>query len=515
MEAMRAIIRTDVVNKVLETNGGIPTPALIESLLLEYRPELKRLEELYDRFLAEDLPIEGKVVQNKNWSNYKLKTNLEGHIIRLYTGFMNPYATSYSFPSTPENKDVNDRLSRWARMNTIEAKDAETLQLSAACGLSYICVDQADQRLYNLKPFEMIPIYQVNPERLDYALRFYQVYMYETDTSGKLTRKLIQKFEWYSPDWIIYYERQGEKDQQAITELKRIPNLLKVCPIVMVRFNSEMKSNYENVKEMCDAYRDVLSTFVDEGVNIKWAILKFLGLAQPDSIQKDSNGETEQDRFVRMLKDAFSLFIPPTGQTGSVNIEWLSKQLPKDIIEFLLDKLHEQILIQSETFDPDSPNVGKVVSNISGVGMDYKLLSMTSKCLLAKTYFLSGMREVMRIVISAWNIIMNSKYDPYDIDIVMNFNKPVDRLTEIQILAQGKGILSQKTLLSNSLIVKDVNAEILQLKAEQTDSINFYTDLDKQSVKLDNQMSEEELKTIAGKQAPENSSLGSNEPEIM
>jgi SPP1 family phage portal protein len=486
---METMINTDVIMQILDDNVGEPTTALIESLVMQYSSELARLESLYDRFRAEELPISKKTVQNTNWSNYKLRANIEGHIVRLYSGFMNPYATSYSFPAKDENNEINDKLSRWTRMNTIEAIDAETLQQSCACGKSYIYVNQADQKLYNLKSYEVIPIYNISPEKLDYALRYYEVNAYVIK-DGALKQELIRKYEWYGPDWIIKYEKSGNN---AITEIERVPNLLGICPVVMVRFNGEVKSNYADVYEMCDAYRDVLSTFTDEGVNIKWAILKFLGMAQPDSIQKDANGDSEEDRFVRMLKRAFSIFIPTvSGQTGTVDVQWLSKQLPRDVIEFLLDKLYEQILIQSETFDPDSSKSAGIISNTTGPGMDFKLLSMTSKCQMAKTYFISGMREVFRLVIGAWNKIINTSYDALDIDIVINFNKPIDRLTEIQILSQGKGILSQRTLLSNSLLVKDVNAEIEQMNKERQESQDFYTNLDNQP-QDNSQMTPEEI----------------------
>jgi SPP1 family phage portal protein len=487
-------ISTDIITRVLDANNGYPTIGLIDSIVINYKTELNRLKGLYDRFRAEGLPITGKSVQNPEWSNTKLRTNIEGHIVRLFTGFMNPYATSYAFPSKPEFQSINDALSKWTKANTIEKIDSETFEKSCSCGMSYLYVDQGDQKVYNLNPYEVIPVWSITPDRLDFALRYYVINAYVVKDDGTLTQEQIEKFEWYGPNKIIFYERNiSQEVNGGIKLIKEVENMIGICPVVMVRFNGSMSGNYSDVTEMCDAYREVLSTFVDEGINIKWAILKFLGMNQPDSVQKDANGDTEESRFVRMLKRAFSIFIPNvSGQTGTVDVQWLSKQLPKDVIEFLLGKLYEQILIQTETFDPDSSNSSSIISNTTGPGMDFKLLSMTSKCQMAKTYFICGMREVIRLVIAAWNIKGNSSIDPYDVDIIMNFNKPIDRLTEIQFLAQGKGILSQKTLLSNSLLVKDVNTEIEQMKQEQEESRQFYTYLDEPQAP-DTMMTPEEI----------------------
>lgn len=469
-------ISTEVISRVLVDNNNEPTPELLSSIVTSYSGELKRVRSLYDRYQADSLPIKDKSVQNANWSNYKLRANLEGHIVRLYAGFMNPYATSYSVPKEKQAL-IGERLSRWTKQNVIEKIDAETLQHSCACGMAYVYVNQGDQSVYNLRPYEVIPIFGVDASRLDYALRYFRVNAFVQE-NGQMVHQSVEHFEWYAPNKIIFYERGTDGKLQMKNS---VDSRTGKCPVVMIRFNGNMESNYSDVVEMCDAYREILSTSCDETINIKWAILKFLGMAAPDSTVKDANGDTEEDRFARMMKKAFSLFIPgAAGQTGTIDVQWLSKQIPKDFIEFMLNKLYEQILVLTETFDPDYAAHSAAISTVTGPGMDFKLLSMKSKCQMAKTYFISGMRRVLELVIAGWNIVNGSKLDPLDIDIAVNFNIPVDRLSEIQFLQQANGVLSQRTALSLSLLVKDPNSEIEQMKLEAEERRSIYQDLDKE-----------------------------------
>lgn len=474
-------ISTEVISTVLTNNGMEPTENLLDQIVTSATSELARIRALYDRFQADHLPILDKKVQNPNWSNYKLRANIEGHIVKLYTGFMNPFSTSYSVPK--EEKEFSERLSQWVRANVIEKIDAETLQVSAACGMTYLYVNQGDQMLTNLRPYEVIPIYSQSTGNMDYALRYYTVSAYENDGTA-LKTKTVQYYEWYGPDKIIFYQKENGG---MFKKTKEVVNLIKLCPVVMIPFNGNLESNYGDVKEMCDAFREILSTAADETVNIKWSLLKFLGVDQPDDTNVDANGETDADKFVKMIREAFTLFLKQNpGQAGAIDAQWLTKPLPKDFIEFMLDTLYEKILVLTDTFDPSFAKTSAVIASTTGPGMDYKLIPMKSKCAMAKTYFIDGMRKVFKRVVLCWNITGNTKYDPLAIDITFNFNIPVDRLSEMQYLQAADGVISQRTALANCMIIKDVDGEIQQMEQEREQRRQIYTDLDKTDEDPDN-----------------------------
>ena len=61
-----------------------------------------------------------------------------------------------------------------------------------------------------------------------------------------------------------------------------------------------------------------------------------------------------------------------------------------------------------------------------------------------------------------------------DVDIVFTRNIPTDFKDEVSTIMALRGLVSDKTLLSQLSFIKDVDEEIAQLKAEKEENLSLY-----------------------------------------
>ena len=425
------------INKNTELDAGLLNK-MISRFHLNNLPYLEKMKNYYDGVQA---------IMNKSYADdskpcNRTVTNYCKNITDSYCGYIaSPGYISYD--SDNDIEVVMDIL----RYNDYQNEDSDFLLNALVYGTSaeLMYVDEAGQTRFRLiNPTTCFGVYDDSLSNdLLYFVRWYKAN--DWDDSD------LYYVDVYSGNAIKHYTMSGS--QGFITFVNEEPHYFNQCPANIFSLPDE-KSVFDCVVGLQDAANEILSDEIDDFSAFCDAYLALIGV--------DADAED-----IKSMKENRVLILP---EGAAAN--WLTKNASDTQVENILKRIHDSIYriaacpdFSSETF------VGGVSS---GIAIRYRLTGMETRAARIVAEMKKALQRRIEIVCGIASLKLGEEVFR-DINIEFKRNIATDMASEINVITQLQGIVSDKTLLSQIPFVTDVNEELEAVQEQKTKNMELYS----------------------------------------
>ena len=374
--------------------------------------------------------------------NNKVVTNIPKYITQVRTGY---------FSSAPMSIDsINESYLEDIRA-VLDNNDFKHIfsQLDTYCsiyGHAFLVMyldDNGEIRIRPQKPTEWIMVYDNSLEqRPKFAIRYYCWY-------DDIENQQMYDIELWSDSEIIVYEGSPI----TLQEVSRREHYFGKLPVIEFMENESRHGAYEDVINLIDSYELMLS---DTANTVSYFSDCYLVLEGMDQTEKEVIEEMKNNRV---------LLIPE-----GTDARFLQKNINETYNENLIKRLQEQIFVVACTpLLSDS----SFSSNSSGVAIQFKLYSMEKSIQNKENIFNAGFNKMFELIKTILNI-RGASYTEED-KILLTFTRslPLDLTSLADSISKLKGVVSNKTLISQLDFVTDVRLEQEQMDKERQDEIEW------------------------------------------
>ena len=374
--------------------------------------------------------------------NNKVVTNIPKYITQVRTGY---------FSSAPMSIDsINDKYLEDVRA-VLDDNDFKHIfsQLDTYCsiyGHAFIVMyldDNGDIRIRPQKPTEWIIVYDNSLEqRPKFAIRYYCWF-------DDIENTQMYDIELWTDREIITYEGSP----MALQEVGRREHYFGKLPVIEFMENESRHGAYEDVINLIDAYELMLSDTANTVSYFSdcYLILEGMDQTEPEDIEKMKNNR---------------VLLIPEGTSAS----FLQKNINETYNENLIKRLQEQIFVVACTpLLSDS----SFSSNSSGVAIQFKLYSMEKSIQNKENIFNAGFNKMFELIKTILNI-KGASYTSED-QILLTFTRslPLDLTSLADSISKLRGVVSNKTLMSQLDFVTDVKLEQEQIDREKGNDLEW------------------------------------------
>ena len=374
--------------------------------------------------------------------NNKVVTNIPKYITQVRTGY---------FSSAPMSMDsINESYISDVR-TILDNNDFKHIfsQLDTYCsiyGHAFLVMyldDNGEIRIRPQKPTEWIMVYDNSLEQKPkFAIRYY-CWLDDIDNQQMYDIEL-----WTDREIIVY-----EGSPMTLQEVSRRDHYFGRLPVIEFMENESRHGAYEDVINLIDAYELMLSDTANTVSYFSDCYLILEGMDQTDP------EEIEQMKNNRIL-------LIPEGTSAS----FLQKNINETYNENLIKRLQEQIFVVACTpLLSDS----SFSSNSSGVAIQFKLYSMEKSIQNKENIFNAGFNKMFELIKTILNI-RGATYTEED-KILLTFTRslPLDLTSLADSISKLRGVVSNKTLMSQLDFVTDVKLEQEQMDKERQEEFNW------------------------------------------
>ena len=374
--------------------------------------------------------------------NNKVVTNIPKYITQVRTGY---------FSSAPMSMDsINESYLADVR-TVLDNNDFKHIfsQLDTYCsiyGHAFLVMyldDNSEIRIRPQKPTEWIMVYDNSLEQKPkFAIRYY-CWLDDIDNQQMYDIEL-----WTDREIIVY-----EGSPITLQEVSRRDHYFGRLPVIEFMENESRHGAYEDVINLIDSYELMLSDTANTVSYFSDCYLILEGMDQTDP------EEIEQMKNNRIL-------LIPEGTSAS----FLQKNINETYNENLIKRLQEQIFVVACTpLLSDS----SFSSNSSGVAIQFKLYSMEKSIQNKENIFNAGFNKMFELIKTILNI-RGATYTEED-KILLTFTRslPLDLTSLADSISKLRGIVSNKTLMSQLDFVTDVKLEQEQMDKERQEEFNW------------------------------------------
>lgn len=229
-------------------------------------------------------------------------------------------------------------------------------------------------------------------------------------------------------------------------------------PVSVCKLENIEDTIYFKIKELQDAYNEILSDQVNTISDYRRAYLVISGVKVDEETEK-------------MLQTHGLLNLPSSSNSSA---KWLTKDMPDSYIENNLNRLRNAMYESTNHIDGNE----KLQSNTSGTALRNRLVFLEQRCNSMLEIVLNSIYERVERLFE-YLAIKGTEYPLTDIKITSSPCIPQDEITIIQGLSQlGIGEhISLETALSRLPFIENPLQEIEKIKAEK--SANEMIELDK------------------------------------
>ncbi len=394
----------------------------------------------YQAYCATNVPILSRTLADTNKINNKLVNDFRGEIVDQITGYLFGRAITYTLDKeaygsneTAYKKD-NAEFDAFQKRVEIADLDAETGKRSSIMGVYYrICyIDKnGKENVSLLDPWNVVYISD--------ELAFIYTDISTDDTAPRY------RIELYDAVNITTYE---EDDKEEFIEISVEPHMFGLMPIIEFPNNDERLSEFAKVETLIDAYDRTMSDAQNEIEEFRQAYMKMIGVDPP----------TPEEAAQARASGCYA--VPPDG-----DVAFITKDINDAFLEHHKQTLRENIYRFSATVDMTDQKFSG--SDQSGEARKWKLLALDNKAAVKERKFSKSLRQMFRVLATAWQI-KGFTLSADNINFVFDRNIPLELSMEAATTNQLKGMVSERTRLSQLSIVGDVDREIEEMQAEQT-----------------------------------------------
>lgn len=400
---------------------------ILQDFNTNYRPKLEKLERYY--LGKHDILL--RTQKDSTQPNNRIVINYPSLICDSFASYLvgTPitYTTSDEIKSILEYNDIAD-------LDLELATDANIF----GYGIEQIYIDEDAQiRLARCNPKETILLCDNTIEhKLVAAIKYFPISDY------------TYQIEVYTTDHKVTY--QSGTGLSNFTYISEEQNFFSDVPFVEYINNEYRKSSFEPVISLIDGLEKLSSDEVNtfEQFCDCYMILKNVTADQED-IQK-----MKTNRVLLLDEDSDASYL-----TKQVNIEQINS-LKQDFI----NNIHKISCV---------PNMSdeNFAANASGVAIRYKLLAFENATAKKERKFKRGLQRRMELI----NAILSITAKEYlETTITFTRNLPVNEVEIAQEINMLRGLVSNKTLISQLPFVEDADQELEQINAENSQNLSLY-----------------------------------------
>ncbi|MHC1683429.1 MAG: phage portal protein [Clostridiaceae bacterium] len=246
-------------------------------------------------------------------------------------------------------------------------------------------------------------------------------------------------------------------------------HIFEMVPVGMAQVSAEKEDDtiYKDIKGLQDAYETNLSDISNEISDFRNAYLFVSGF------------QIDEDDIPKM-KELGVIQVP----TSDGKATWLIKNINDSFIQNTLSTLEDKMYQLSSHINHNE----KMQSNLSGVALRSRLISLEEKCKLNQKAISDCIKTRLKLLFVYLNEIKGLRYDYKDIKIQYTPNIPQDDLNTAQIISQLGDKLSLETGLAQLSFINNASNEVEKIKAEQSEVSQGKTFLDNVGVGEDGQV---------------------------
>jgi len=453
---------------MLKQQGNAINSKIMNDLILSNRSLATEQSASFNKYNGYDLPIQARVFADTSKINTKMSNDYRGEIIDQIIGYLFGRRITYGIDKTAYKtgittqgmatynevlyeRDLKEFKEFLKRINVADL-DVEAGRKSSIAGTCYrLCYidNQGLERVMNIPPWECIIVDDESIDEVQFALRYYTVL--DVPLNGRSKNRT--RVEWYDMENITYYISDGGNFILDPNEpINPQPHLFSRVPISEFKNNEARQSDFVKVETIIDAYDRTLSDAQNEIEEFRQAYMAFTGV--------DIDKET-----IEKARKSGAFSIPAGGK-----IEYITKEINDQFLENHKKTLKDNIYRFSKTVDMSDEKFSG--SGMSGEARKWKLLSLETKAATKELKFAKGLNNMFQVLSTSWQK-KGLTLDWKNIVYLFDRNVPLELSQEADITMKLKGLISEKTRLSIFSPVKDVDAEIQQIKLEQEDNINL------------------------------------------
>ena len=318
---------------------------------------------------------------------------------------------------------------------------------------------------------EIIPVYDSQFQReLVEVIRYYSI----TVVKGGV-RYQRRKVEWWTAENVTYYTEQDKNlyirdpaypvnpaphwwdvDLENGMEKHKTAHSWGRVPFVILENNRNRTTDLQPIKGLIDGY-DLISS---EGTNT------LLDLVELYWVIQGYGGDTAAAIARRLqINKAVSI----SDSSGKVTAEQVDLPL-QGRIDYL-KMLRRDIYHFGQGIDIDNDTFGTAPS---GVSLQFHYAGLDHKAGRMSAALKKAIKQFFWFITEDYNRRNGTDYDSSLIRVTLNYSRIANDAETVTIIAQSKGIVSDKTLLEHHPFVSDVNEELDQLESERESELDRY-----------------------------------------
>jgi SPP1 family phage portal protein len=275
--------------------------------------------------------------------------------------------------------------------------------------------------------------------------------------------------EYYTDEVVYNYLRENNNSGKwEYTLLSESPNFYGKVPVTPYYMNDRSIGLIEPVTGIIDDYDIIVSDSMIEFQRFANAYLRVVGMSigdptgQNPKLMRAIMSRIKQSRVFDQLK-------------ASDDVTFLTKDIPKEFIEYMTGLLKDQIHEQSHVPDFNSE---KFSGQLSGAAIERMLFDFENVVSSAQADFDLGLYDRLTHVTKILEAAGIATGNPQDIIINHRRNIPIDELDVAQVAMSMRNTgISMESVVENMPreVIPSVEAELERQKAEQESA---YPDLD-------------------------------------
>lgn len=411
---------------------------MINHFNLNVQPKLKKYKNYYDGIQA---------ILNKKYSDEtkpcsKTVINYCKNIVDSYCG----YIATPGFISYSSQDDITD-IMNILRYNDYQSEDSDFLLDALIYGTAAELMyndNEGQTRFRLINPTQCFGIYD---DSLTGDL-IYFVRMYKASDWDNSDLYYVDVYTDYS---IKHYTMSGMSG--FLTYISEEPHYFSQCPANIFTLPDE-KSIFDCIISQQDSVNELLSSEIDDYNAFCDAYLCITGAdADADDIE--------------IMKENRVIVLPEGAEAS-----WLTKNANDAQVENMLKRIHDSIYRISQCVDYSSETFIGGVS--SGIALQYRLTGMENRAGIIEGRMKKALQRRVEIICGIASLKIGEEIFR-DINIEFKRNIPEDITTGVDLITKLKGIVSDKTLLSQLNFVDDVNAELERLEEQKAANMSLYS----------------------------------------
>ncbi len=416
------------------------TTELLQKIMNKFttyvQPKLQKWKDEYDGKHA----ILNKKYSDETKTCNKIVTNYAKIITDTYNGYIVGKPLTYT-----SNDDITD-VQEVINYNDDNAENIAFCQNALIFGVAYELqwLDKYSKTRYSqVNPLNAFAVYD---NTLDSNLLYF-VRWYDANTIDEVDEKIV---EVYSATNKKTYKVKGIGG--SLEFVSEEVHYFKDVPVSVFWLNETEENIFDCIISLNDAYNELQSSEVDDFSAFCDAYLALTGM-------------DAEDEDVKSMKENRVLLLPQGGSAA-----WLTKNASDTQIVNMLDNIKKNIF--KVTACPDMADETFLAQ--SGTALAYKLVGFENVAAGIVARFTKAIQRRIELIC---NILNLKASDAIWRDININFvrNLPVNTTETIELVNALKGIVSDKTLLSQIPFIDDVQAELEAVQKQKKANMEMYS----------------------------------------